>query len=427
MYLRTQKKYQRGHRERHVFNLRWLWLWIFTPVIAIIGWQIVENSETLRPTVRNAVESVVDSARVGVSTLTAPTPLPTAEPAQDIGVANNAWQQGAIEQALTLYQGILGAVPNDSQIHYRVTWALVMQGRDEEALAASEATLNANPFSSDAWAIRALALDRNERYAQAIAAALQALSINPNNARALAFMAEAYLDAEQLPEAEEAIARALELDPELPEALLVNGLIILATQFDYETARTSFRTAYESAPNLPYLAVELAWSEVNLDNYDVAVEVLQGVLEQNPSNLDALFAIGFIYSSGLGDFDAALDALERCTSIDPANISCLRSLTAVQTTLGDASAALITHQNLINAGTTRASDYFFAARAYINGGECNRAIALLREGYRLEAATDFPDAELLTSFDEFLSDCGASRESSLSFDAAPVEITPPSP
>ncbi|MFN8565146.1 MAG: hypothetical protein U0703_26770 [Anaerolineae bacterium] len=28
MYLRTPKRYQVGHRRRHLFSLRWLWLWI---------------------------------------------------------------------------------------------------------------------------------------------------------------------------------------------------------------------------------------------------------------------------------------------------------------------------------------------------------------------------------------------------------------
>lgn len=408
MYLRTPKRYQPGRPRRHLFSLRWLWLWILTPIVVFVGIQVYERREEFGPQIREVVSGAFESARIGVSTITAPTPLPTADPAQALAQADAAWRRGAVEEALQMYRETLSAAPNDLMAHYRYTLGLIMEGRRPEALVAAENTITANPFSADAWAIHALALDRNDRPREAIASALQALSFNPQSARALAFMAEAYIDANQLELAQDTLRRALEADPDSVEARYVNGLYLRDAQFDFTAARDEFRAAYEDAPNLPYIAVELAWSEWYLQNFEVAIEVLQDILEQNPNNLDALYAIAYIYYQALGSPAQSEEFLQRCLRAAPQNLSCLRYLGQVQTFgLGDTQGALQTYQQLIDAGTDRAIDYFYAARSYINVGDCASGIVLLNTGYELELALETPDTDLLSRFEQNLNDCGA--------------------
>lgn len=405
MYLRTPKRYQPGRQRRQLISLRWAWLWVLTPIIVFLGAQVIERREEFGPPVREWLSGMVESARSGIATVTAPTPLPTTDPGQALAQADSAWARGAIEEAMRLYGEVLPNAPNDVTAHYRLTLGLIMEGRGEEALEAAERTLTANPFSSDAWAIRALALDRSGRPQEAVASAMQALSINPNNARALAFLAEAYLDANLVGRAQETIARALQVNPESFEALFVNGLIIRDGQFDFRRAREEFQAAYELAPNLPYIAVELAWSEWYLQNYDVALEILQGVLEQNPQNLDALFATGYLYYQAFGDPNQSLDYLNQCVSADPENTACLRYLATVQTGVGNAQAALQTYRQLIAAGTNRPSDYLNAGRAYMGTGDCASAVPVFQQGYEMERSSPQPDIDLLARFEEFLRDC----------------------
>lgn len=407
MYLRTPKRYQKARRQS-LISLRWLWLWLLTPLMAFVGWQVYEQRDSLGPPARAFIDGVMQGAGDQMSTITAPTPLPTGDPAETLVQADAAWRRGAMEEALQVYGAALDAAPNDITAHYRYTLGLIMQGRGEDALNAAERTVTANPFSSDAWAIRALALDRADRPEAAVASARQALSINPNNTRAYAFMAEAYLDANQIGLARETIARALEIDPASPEALFVNGLIIRDADFDFATARDEFQRAYELAPNYPYIAVELAWSEWYLQNYEAAEDILQSVLEQNPQNLDALFAIGFLFYQAYGDPNQAFDYIERCLSAAPENRACLRYMATVQTGLGDSQAALLAYQRLIAAGTDRPSDYLNTGSAYINAGDCASAVPLLETGYALELATDLPDGDLLSRFEGRLADCQAS-------------------
>lgn len=407
MYLRTPKRYQRARRQR-IISLRWLWLWLLTPIVVVAGMWIYDQREQVAPAVRDALGGLISGAQEQVATITAPTPLPTGDPGQTLAQADSAWRRGAIEESMDLYAAALDGAPNDVTAHYRYALGLVMEGRGEDAVTAAERAVTANPFSSDSWAIRALALDRSDRAAEAVASARQALSINPNNARAYAFMAEAYLDSNQIALARETIARALEINPESVEALYVSGLIQRDADFDFAGARDEFQRAYELAPNLPYIAVELAWSEWYLQNYDQALDILQSVLEQNPQNLDALFAIGYLFYQAYGDPNQSLDYLERCVSAAPQNVACLRYMGTVQTGLGNAQAALQTYQALIAAGTERPSDYLNAGRSYINVGDCSSAVPLLRAGYDLAIASDAPDADTLATLERLLADCQAS-------------------
>ncbi|HLU12262.1 MAG TPA: tetratricopeptide repeat protein [Oceanobacillus sp.] len=418
MYLRTPKRYQVGRRpKRHLFSTRWLWLWILTPIVVVLGWQVYERREEFGPPVQAFVDNLVSDAQNSLSTAVAPTPLPTIDPSQQIAQANDAWNRGAIEEALQGYRAVLENAPNDVIVHYRVAFGLLMEGRDEEALEMAERTVTANPFASDAWAIRALALDRNERPAEAIASALQALSLNPNNARAMAFMAEAYLDSNLPERAAETVSRALDADPESFEAHYVNGLILRDSQFDFQGASEAFEIAHDIAPNLPYIVVELAWTEVSLFNYERAQELLQEVLELNPQNLDALFALSWLSRSAFGDHEAAMEYIERCVQVDPQNRTCLRYKATLLELVGDMQGAVENYQRLIRAGTTNPGHFLAAGQAFIAVGQCSSAVTVLEEGYQLERDSDAPDAERLATFESLLLQCGADITPVFSADA----------
>lgn len=408
MYLRTPKRYQpRALRRQHVFSMRWLWLWLFTPLVALGGYYLYENRAQFAPQVTDAINSAAGAAQSGVSTLTAPTALPTQNPSEMIARGNNAWSSGAIEEAMTAYQAAIPGAPNDVRIHYRVTLGLLMEGRTREALAAAEATVTANPFASDAWAIRSLALTRNDRPREAIASALQALALNDDNARAMAFMAEAYLNANQTARASEVASQAVEADPDSFEAYYASGLIRWLADSDFDGARADFETALDLAPNLPYIAVDLAWLEYNLLDTDSAIVLLEGVVDQNPQNLDALYALGFFYNSVYGDPDRARDYISRCLTSDDENRACLRYQGLMQTGAGEVSAAVETFRRLIGTNTPNPQHYLEAATAYLNAGDCRTAATLLQRGYQMEQAREEVDFERLGQMEQMLLECQA--------------------
>ena len=70
MYLRTPKRYQK--QTRHVFSLRWLWLWILTPMVTLSGMYLYENRAELAPPIQQAIEDAARNLQGGVATMTAP-------------------------------------------------------------------------------------------------------------------------------------------------------------------------------------------------------------------------------------------------------------------------------------------------------------------------------------------------------------------
>lgn len=408
MHLHTPKRYRVGRRQRRhlIGSMRWLWLWILTPILVFAGYQVYERRDEFGPPVREFISERVEDAQSGIATVIAPTPLPTTDPTQRIVRADALWSQGAVENALDEYEVAREGAPNDGRVHYQYTYGLLIEGRNDEALRAAEATVTANPFSSDAWAIRAFALTRADRYAEAIASALQALSLDPNNATALAYMALAYLGAGQPGAAEQALNRALEADPENPDVYYVRGLWNLEANYDQFAYQDDLETAHELAPNLPHITVELAWADWGLEQADVGFERLTEVVEQNPSNLDALFALGYLQLQTYGDPNKAKDYLERCVAADPTNEPCLDYLATVQLSLADVEGALQTYRQLMNAQPTNSVYYLRAGRTFANANQCTAASPWLQRGYQLEQERPEPNLDRLIAFEEFMLGCG---------------------
>ena len=418
MYLRTPKRYKVGKRpRRHLFSGKRLFLWLLILLAIGTGIYVFQHQDEVGPPVRDFVAGVVEQAQGGIATLTAPTPPPTEDPTLQLARADEAWNRGAIEDAVENYQALANALPNDARVHFRVVLGLIMEGRVSDAVRAAEHAVTANPFSSDTWAVRAHALERDGQTAEAVASALQALSIDPQNARALAWMGEAYMDAGRADLAQEAIGRALEAGPDSYEANYVDALLQWQVLYDTSLAADRFAAAYDAAPNLPSVAVDRAWFEWGQQNYDVALELLTNVLELNPQNLDALYAIAFLYYQAYGDPNQSLDYLERCVQSDPQNKACLAYLGTVQTGLGNTQAALQTYRRLMNTDTEDPRHFLSAGRAYMNSGDCVSAVPVLRQGYGLEQDRSEPNTDRLALFEEYLLECGAPV-------AAPLASTP---
>jgi tetratricopeptide (TPR) repeat protein len=278
-----------------------------------------------------------------------------------------------------------------------------MQGDLEEALAAAERTITADPFASDAWAIRAMVLDWNERYGEAVASALRAIELSDQNARAYAFLAEAYKDMGYGDLAEQTIEKALEINPDSFEALRIKGWIAWELAFDTETAQQYFAQAYDLAPNLPYLAIDLAQVQYSTQNTEEAIGILREVIDRNPQNSRALFELGRIYYTGLGDPNQALDYLVRCIEVNPESLVCQGLLGRVQMALDNYTAAAEALEQAIVLGTTNPRHYLWAGRTQIALGNCVTAVPLLEKS--IEYAQEVSDTEAVTAAEEDLRSC----------------------
>lgn len=407
MYLRTPKRYQPKKRRIHLMTLKWLWLWLLTPLIVLAGVWIVDSRDQIAPPVLDFIGETVERAGGGIATIIAPPPLPTVNPIDRITLADRAWAQGSIQQAVADYAAAAANAPNEVRVHINYAHGLTILQRFDDAVAAAERAVTADPFSADAWAVRGLALAGQQRYAQAIASVMQALSLDAGNVRALAFMGKIYLDAGLPAQAETRVNQALNADPESYEANYVQGLINQYSKFDFQAALRSYERAVSIAPNMPQIRIDMAWAGWSIGQYDEAYENAEAVLETNPDSLDALYALGYFQYQVYGDPNKAQEFLNRCLQVNPNNISCLNYLATVEIGLGRPQAAAELYQRIIRIGTQNPIYYLRAGRTFTNIGLCRDAIPLLRTGYEMEQRQTQPDSERIAAFETFLNQCGA--------------------
>ncbi len=416
MYLKTPKRYSKNQQRRSPISLRWLWLWILTPIVIVVGVQLYKRRDEFAPPVQQAISSVIESVQSGVSTVVAPTATATENPTAKLNSAENDWREGRIESAVNGYSVISSALPNDVTVHNRLAFGLLMEGRDQEALSASEAAVTANPFSSDAWAFRALALDRNDRTGEAIASALRALELDGNNARAMAFLALAYYSNGDFDLAQSTSDRAIEIDAGSYEALNVRGVIAQSIEYDRDAARKYYQQAYDIAPRIPYIAVDLAnilytlgvssGDEATLNkNMDDAISILSDVIEVNPKNGLALFALGTLYFRGQGNFSQAAEMLNRCVDANPDSIDCNAYLGRVQSSLDDNESAIRHLQKAVDLGSQFPYYFFWLGRSQKSLGLCTQALPNLRQGRELAVKDDISD--VVTAADDLIRECEA--------------------
>ncbi len=409
MYLRTPKKYDGHRRRRNLFSARRVVLWLLTPAIIFGGWWLYDNQEVVLPVVSQGVEQAMSQGGNMVATITAPTPLPTENPVNLINRADANWFSGRVEDAINEYEDAIPIVPNDVMSHYNLTLAYIVEGRYDRALEMAEMAVTADPFSSDAWAIRSLALVRSGDPGGALASGLQALQLDPDNPRAHAFLTETYIALERFERAEASASRAIELDPDSAEAYYARAQVNRDYLFDREAARADYATAYDLAPYLTDAAVEMAWVDAALDDYDSAINTLNRVKDANPDNISALYALGFMYWSGLGDPNQAADELARCVSVAPDSENCQyyygRVLIALEQ-YEDAAQRLVRSVELtMDSPSPNPRLHYWAGEAQIYLGNCANALNYLRPGYDLAVEQD--NTELMNALDTSIRECSA--------------------
>lgn len=420
MYIKTPRRY-RGTARRQVFSMRRFAFIVISLALITGGIYLIQNADSLRGDVEQFISQTLRDVERQSATLVAPPPTATPDPRGTIAEADNFWTTGALGEAVPRYQQILGSVPNDVELHYRVVFGLMALGDAESAVPYAERAVTADPFSSDAWAIRAWALNGVGRTGEAIASGLQAVELDPRNPRALAYLADAYFSAGQNERAQTLASQAIELDAGAFEGYWVRGRVREEGLFLFDSAMEDYRNAYDIASTrqpvaLGLAAVEIAQMEIRNQNYDSAIATLDDVLENNPENALALFWMGTVYFSFKGDPSTASSYLLRCVDYNPNSYNCLYLLGRSQFALEQIQVASESFDSAIRAGSPFARHYWWAANAHFALGDCARAVDYLEDGFAL-LTSDTP-TELRDAYDYLGTTCGAS------FRSAPVLPSP---
>lgn len=226
---------------------------------------------------------------------------------------------------------------------------------DEEQLARS---LQIRPATFEAY-LRAMFQFHKETlegYQRGIEILEEALANDPTSALAYAAIGQGYMElvhsmlprSEAIARAEIAAEKALELDPTLAEAHLARGLYQFYGEWDFEAAEASIDRALELNPSLADAWYHRAWflelfgdddeaitagektvelSPLNnfyrgwlaeqyrdAGEYDKAIKMVNSVLDLNPNEPLALYALGNIYLEQ-GRYEEAIAAHEKIAQL----------------------------------------------------------------------------------------------------------------
>lgn len=404
MQIRTPKRY-RGVQRRSVISCRRVLFYIIALVVIITGVGIYQNRQLFAPVVQDVIDVIMVQVEESAATLTAPEPTPTQDPSNKLVEGNNYWAQGAVNEALDTYLEVIDSVPNDVAVHDRVAVSLITLGRTREALDYAEKAINANPYSADAWAIRAWALDWDGRAGEALSSALHALELDPNSSRAKAYLAEAYYSLGQTDRALSLIEDVLEDSPNSSEAYRARG-IIRWNNLDFDGAVEDLQTAYDLANNLTFIAIDIAQIESNRENYEAALDILEGVVESNPQNTLALLQLGAIHYSQLGDYPQAVSYLQNCVDFNPESVNCHYLLGRSQYRLELYQEAALSFEQTMELGTENPYHYYWAGWSQINIGNCAKAMAYLDPGYQI--SLEGTDTDIIAAFETVMPECRSS-------------------
>jgi tetratricopeptide (TPR) repeat protein len=381
MQIRTPKKY-RGVQRRSVIGCRRLAFYLLMLALIACGIAIVLNRATLAPIVQNVVYEFIGQLEDTAATMAVPEPTPTIDPRNNLVAANNYWLSGALDEATDLYIEIAGSMPNSVEVFRRIAIGFINESRYDDAVRYGERAINADPFDADAWAVYAWALDWDQRATEALANALHALELDPDNSRASAYLAEVYSSLGQTDRAALVLEDLFEANPDSAEGIRARGLLQWKRN-DFAGALDDFKTAYNLADNMSFIAIDIAIIEKDLGNYETAQEFLQQVIDADPYNPHALFRLGEIAVSFEGNPAQAMRHLQDCVDLNPGYLYCHFMLGRAQERLGSVEDAAASFEKAIELGSENPQHYYWAGYAQILLGNCARALAYLEPGLRL--------------------------------------------
>lgn len=172
-------------------------------------------------------------------------------------------QQGNLEAAVELITRALRREPRSADAHSNLGNVLAELGRHEEAVASYERALALKPDHADALYNRGTALEALNRYEEAVASYDGALALNPDHADALINRGNAL---HALNRHEAAIAtydEALAVEGDHATALYNRGAALLKLK-RYGEAASSFEQALELRPDYPFALGPAAYSRTQI-------------------------------------------------------------------------------------------------------------------------------------------------------------------
>ena len=148
--------------------------------------------------------------------------------------------------------------------------------------------------SAEAHLMLGTAANRAQNFPRAVQEFRQAVQLNPQLAEAHRMYGQALLDTDSFDAARAEFQKALTLDGNDYEATLLLG-VILRHDYDYVHALPYFQRALTLRPGAPDARFQIGATELALGNLAAARSVLEALVHENPTFLEAHVSLATVY------------------------------------------------------------------------------------------------------------------------------------
>lgn len=250
-----------------------------------------------------------------------PQPEPTAtRPVESyVTEAKQLFDEGKLNQAISVYQKAVRANPRDGAIYVALAQVQVFAGDYVGAQASAENAILISATDPHAHAMRAWALDYQGDTLEAEAAIKRSLELEPNDGIAHAIYAEILVDqgAETITKAVDESRLAQSLAPDTLMTHRARGYVLYATA-NYQEAVKEYQAAIAINGKIPDLHLQLGLNYYALGIYDQAVQEYGAANALNPSDPQPDYLISRTYA-GIGEWAKARQYAETAVQDAPTN------------------------------------------------------------------------------------------------------------
>jgi len=250
----------------------------------------------------------------------------TLAPAEQMQLAVHYHSQGMLDQARSLYEGVLRQFPNEFAVLYHLGLLEAQAGDADKAVSYFGRAAQANPASADAHNNLAYTLQQLGRHAEALTAYQQALALQPGDADIAINLGLLHKKLLQWPEALACFDGALASQPR-HTALLCNKGNVLQAMGEPEKALESYHRALANEPTNPVVLSNLSNALIDLARYEEALVHAQRAIDAHPKHAQAWTEKGNAFKL-LDRTDEAIASFEQALALEPGLISAHTNLAA---------------------------------------------------------------------------------------------------
>jgi len=290
--------------------------------------------------------------------------------------------QGAIEEAIELYQKIASMEPESPAAHIELAKGYLLNGDAESALEQAEIAVELDNSSHQSVQILVAIHLQQKQFKEAIKVATDYLNIRPNTVEPYVLLAKVHVAAGQDAEAKRVFKKALEIEPADPEA--AGYMIDLAIKGgEYKAARQLCKQVLDAHQN--HLPTMLRVAQLDLlEKGGESLEAnLQRIIEVHPTALQPRIGLARYYKDqgSAAKSEELLGDLANKSDPYPPLLELLAQSQLIQS---DYLKAKETLEDLLQIRPDSARAHFLLSRAYAGLDDPRRTEKALNDALRLD-------------------------------------------